>query len=46
MVDYGFGRNFHDLNYFEVEMFYLYIFLGFIIYLRAPSQNFVEKLSI
>ena len=41
MVEFSFGRRFHDLNYFEVGIFF--IFLEFIIYLRASSQNFVEN---
>ena len=38
MVECGFGRRFHDLNYFEVRKF--------IIYLRASSQNFCGTRSI
>ena len=41
MVVSGFGCRFHDLDYFEVE--YFNIFLEFIIYSRASSQNFVEN---
>ena len=41
MAKYGFGRRFHDLKYFEVGFFF--IFLEFIINLRATLQNFVEK---
>ena len=37
MVEYGFGRSFHDLNYFEVGNFSMC--LDFIIYLRASSQK-------
>ena len=36
MIEYGFGHRFHDLNYFEAEIFF------HIIYLKASSQNFVE----
>ena len=41
MVEFRFEHIFHDLNYFELEFFFL--FLEFIIYLRASSQNFVEN---
>ena len=41
MAKSGFGRRFHDLKYFEVGFFF--IFLEFIINLRAPLQKFVEK---
>ena len=41
MIKFGFGRRFHDINYFEVMIFY--IFLEFIISLKASSQNFVEN---
>ena len=40
MVESGFARGFHDLNYFAIG--YFFIFLGFTVYLRASSQNFVE----
>ena len=41
MIEYGFGCRFHDLNYSEVGI--RFMFLEFIIYLRASSQNFVEN---
>ena len=41
MVESSFGCRFHDLKYFEVDIFY--IFLEFIICWRASSQNFVEN---
>ena len=41
MIEFGFGRRFHDVNYFEVGR--LYIFREFIIYLRASSHNNVGK---
>ena len=44
MIESGFGSRFHDLNYFEVGIFFYS--LEFIIYLRAPSQNFVENHQI
>ena len=40
-IEYGFGSRFHDLNYSEVGI--RFMFLEFIIYLRASSQNFVEN---
>ena len=40
MVESGFERRFHDLNYFEVD-FFPFTFLEFITYSRASSQNFV-----
>ena len=40
-IEYGFGCRFHDLNYSEVGI--RFMFLEFIIYLRASSQNFVEN---
>ena len=33
LVEFGFGHRFHDLNYFEVGIFYLK-FLEFLIYLK------------
>jgi hypothetical protein len=39
MVEFGFGRGFRDLSYFEVGIYFM--FLEFIVYLRASSQNFV-----
>jgi hypothetical protein len=42
LVESGFGRKFHDHKYFKVG-FYTYIFLEFIIYSRASSQNFVDN---
>ena len=41
MVEFFFQCTFHDLNYLEVG--FLFIFLDFIIYLRASSHNFVEN---
>ena len=41
MIEFGFGRRFHDLNYFEVGI--VFIFLELTIYLRASSQNFVQN---
>jgi hypothetical protein len=41
MSESAFGHGFHDLNYFEVGIFFH--ILGLIIYLRASSQNFVEN---
>ena len=41
IVECGSGRKFHDLNYFKVGFFV--IFLEFIISLRASSQNIVEN---
>ena len=43
MFESSFERRFHDLDYVEVEMFY--IFLEVIIYLRASSTNFVRLRS-
>ena len=40
MIESGFGRIFHDLNYSEVGFL---IFLELIICLRASSKNFVEN---
>ena len=41
MVESDFGCRFHDPNYFEVINFFL--FLEFIIYLRASPHNFVKN---
>ena len=41
MAKFGFGRNFHDLNYFELDSFF-FIFVEFIIQSRSSSNNFVE----
>ena len=41
MVDSRFGRRLHDLEYFEARFFF--IFLEFIINLRASIQKIVEK---
>ena len=41
MANSCFGCRFHDLEYFEVGI--IFIFLEFIINLRAPLQKFVEK---
>ena len=41
MIEFGFGRRFHDLIYFEVGIFF--IFFELTIYLRASSQKFVEN---
>ena len=41
VVEFGLGRRFHGLNYFEVE--FSLIILYFIIYYRASSQNSVEN---
>ena len=41
MIEYGFERKFHDLKTFEVGNFS--IFFGFVITLKASSQNFVEN---
>ena len=35
MVEFGFGRRFHDFKYFKVGFFFM--FYEFIIYLRASS---------
>ena len=40
MAKYGFGCSFHDLKYFEVGI--LFIFLEFVINLRAPIPKFVD----
>ena len=40
MVELGFGCRFHDLKYFKVGIFFM--FLEFIIYFRASSQIFVK----
>ena len=45
MVDFGFGRRFHDLKYFEVGFILFFIFLQFIIKLRATFQNFLENIN-
>ena len=42
MAKYGFGRKFHDLKYFEVGFFF--VFLEFTRSLRVSLQKFVEKL--
>ena len=41
MAKFGFGRRFYDLKCFEVGNFF--IFLGFIINLRAPLRKNVDK---
>ena len=41
MAKFGFGRRFHDIKYFEVG--FIFMFLEFIINLRATLQKFVEK---
>ena len=41
MLEFGFGYKFHDLNYFEIQIFFH--ILEFIIYLRASSQIFLEN---
>ena len=42
MVNYCFGRRFHDLKYFEVGIFF-FMFLEFIINLKVPLWYFLEK---
>ena len=37
MTNFDFGRRFHDLKYFEVGTFFM--FIEFIINLRAPIQK-------
>ena len=41
IAKFGFGRKFHDLKYCKVGFFF--IFLEFIIHLREPLQNIIEK---
>ena len=41
MAKIGFGCRFHDLKYFKVGLFF--IFLNFFITLRVLLQKFVEK---
>ena len=41
MAEFGFGRRSHDLDYYEIGFFF--IFLEFVMYLRASSQNLVEN---
>ena len=43
MAKYNFGRRFHDLKYFGVVFFS--IFLEFIVYLRATIHKIVEKIN-
>ena len=45
MAKYGFGRRFHELKYFKVT-FNFFIFLEFIINLRASLQKFVENINL
>ena len=44
MVESGFGRRFHDLNYFEDGLF-LFIFLEFVIYLRHQHKTLWKTMS-
>ena len=44
MVEYGFGRKFMTLTILILE--FSFIFLKFITYLRATSQNFMENHQI
>ena len=39
MVEYRFGHRFHDLKYYEVDFFFM--FLACIVFLKASSQSFV-----
>ena len=41
MVEHNFGHRFHDLSYFKVGFFFM--FLEFIIHFKASSQDFVEN---
>ena len=41
LIEFGFECRFHDLNYFEVGFFFM--FLEFIFYLRASSQKLHKK---
>jgi hypothetical protein len=41
MANFGFGCRFYELEYVEARIFF--IFLEFIINLRAPLQNILEK---
>ena len=44
LVEYGFGRSFHDVIFFDVGDFnFIFIFLEFIVYFRASSQDIVES---
>ena len=47
IVKFGFGCEFHDLNYFElylfIKMIYFSIFFEFIIHLRSSSNIFVQN---
>ena len=43
MVECGFGRWFHDLKYFKVGFNLNFIFLEFIINLRASLQKVAKK---
>ena len=42
MANFGIGLGFHDLEYFEVELFF-FTFLDFIINLKAPSQKIIGQ---
>ena len=44
MANFGFGRRMHDLKYFEVGFFS--IFLDFVINLRAPLYICLEEKNI
>ena len=44
MAKFGFAHRFRDLKCFEVDFFF--IFLEFIISLRAPLRKFVENIHL
>jgi hypothetical protein len=43
MTESSFGRRFHALKYLKLDIFGFFIFLEFIINLKAPSQELVEN---